>query len=101
MLRIVTEHHGDACTLSLHGRLADEWVGLVDRHWRSMLETIPAANVTVSLSDVSFVDTEGERLLEWMWRQGSRLEASGCRNRHVIETIRARREPPRTRGRRA
>jgi len=90
MLRVVTEQHGHAWTLSLHGRLADAWVEVVDRQWQSMLETVPPAHVTVFLSDVSFVDTEGERLLERMWRRGSQLEASGCMNRHVIDGIRAR-----------
>ena len=90
MLRVVTEQHGDAWTISLHGRLADAWVELVEGHWQSLLDAVSPANVTVLLSDVSFIDAEGERLLERMWRRGTGLEASGCMNRHLIDTIRVR-----------
>ncbi len=90
MLRIVTQEQGNVFALSLHGRLADAWVGLVERHWQSILAAAPSAEVTVLLADVSFIDGEGERLLDRMWRHGTRLEASGCMNRHVVERIRSR-----------
>jgi hypothetical protein len=93
MLRIVTEQHGDIFTISLHGRMAGDWVALLDRYWRSIVDSVPAAKITAVLSDVSFIDTEGERLLERMSQHGVEFVASGCMNRHVIDTIRERTAP--------
>jgi hypothetical protein len=88
MLRIVTEQHGERHTISLHGRLAGEWVPLLDRYWRHLADSVPSARVTAVLSDVSFIDAAGERLLERMWQSGVEFEASGCMNRHVVDRIR-------------
>lgn len=87
MLRIVTEQLGSAHRISLHGRVAGEWVALLEQAWRSIVDEIPSAKVTVVLSDVSFIDVEGERLLEGMWRRGAAFVASGCMNRCVIDRI--------------
>lgn len=89
MLRIVTEQHDDTYTVSLYGRLAGEWVGLLDRYWQTLLGKVPAAKVTAVLSDVSFIDADGERLLARMWRRGSDIVGCGCMNRHVIEQVKA------------
>jgi hypothetical protein len=90
MLRIVTEQRGDEYRVSLHGKLAGEWVGVLERYWRSIVDLVPSARVVTTLSDVSFIDADGERLLEQMWRQGTDLQASGCMNRYVIDKIRDR-----------
>lgn len=90
MLRILTEQRGDEYRISLHGKLAGEWVGILDRYWRSIVDLVPTAKVVASLSDVSFIDADGERLLEQMWRRGTELAASGCMNRYVIDKIRHR-----------
>jgi hypothetical protein len=89
MLRIVTEQHGEAYTIALHGRLAGDWVGLLARYWRSIVDSVPSARVTTVLSDVSFIDADGEALLDWMCRSGAELVATGCLNRHVVERIRS------------
>jgi hypothetical protein len=90
MLRIETELDGDNCTLALHGSLAGEWVPLLERHWRGVVDQAPSATVTAVLTDVSFIDRDGERLLERMWRRGVEMVASGCMNRHVIDSVRRR-----------
>lgn len=94
MLRIVTEQHGDLYTISLHGRLAGEWVSLLDSYWRSVADTVATAKFVLTLSDVSFVDGEGERLLERMCRRGVEFVVTGCMNRHVIERVRQRAAGP-------
>jgi len=91
MLRIVTEQNGDCFTLSLHGRMAADWVALVEQSWRAIADAVPSAKVTAVLSDVSFIDLQGERLLERMWRQGVQfVVSSGCLNRFVVERIQGR-----------
>jgi len=44
-------------------------------------------HVTIDLTGVTFVDTEGKALLRQQWQQGMQLRASGCLTRCVIEDI--------------
>jgi hypothetical protein len=90
MLRIVSDERDGLCTITLHGKLAGDWVPVLDRFWQGLSPSVPSASVTAVLSNVSFIDAEGERLLERMWRAGVRLVASGCMNRHVVERIEGR-----------
>lgn len=94
MLRIESERHADRHAIVLHGSIAGEWVSLLDRYWRSMADDVSSARIDVVLTDVVFIDHDGERLLERMWREGVELEACGCLNRHVIDKIRAQRRRP-------
>jgi ABC-type transporter Mla MlaB component len=90
MLRIDIEQHGDDFLVALHGSIAGDWVPLLERHWRSITEKVPTASVSMSLSDVSFVDAAGVRLLDEMARAGVRFEASGCMNRHLVDMVEGR-----------
>jgi len=90
MLRIVTEQRGDEYTLSLYGKLADEWVPELERCWSAIVDSVPTARVVVVLSDVSFIDAEGERLLALMLARRTRLVATGCMNSYVLEKVRSR-----------
>ncbi len=87
MLRIITEQRGTTFHLDLHGRLADEDVAILERHWRGIVEKVPSAAVNVGLSNVMFIDPHGERLLRRMAQCGVAFEAAGCMNRYVIERI--------------
>jgi hypothetical protein len=93
MLRIVTEQCGDACTISLHGRLAGEWVALLDHEWRCIVDSVPWAKVTAVLSEVSFINVDGEELLARMWRRGVEFVGSGCMNQYVIDKIQGKSAP--------
>lgn len=94
MLRIVSDQHGDRCTVTLQGKVAGEWVPVLDRFWQGLAESVPSAHMTAVLSDVSFIDADGERLLERMSREGVHLVASGCMNRHLVERIQGRAANP-------
>ncbi len=94
MLRIESERNDGHHAIVLHGSIAGEWVSLLDRCWRSIAEDAPSAGIKVVLTDVLFIDYDGERLLERMWRQGVELEAYGCMNRHVIDRIRTQARRP-------
>jgi hypothetical protein len=66
MLRVITRHLGNSYRLDLYGMLGGEWVRLLEEHWRAILAELPTASVTVALSDVEFIDPEGEALLRRM-----------------------------------
>jgi hypothetical protein len=87
MLRIITEQRGNTYRLELHGTVAGEGIGVLEIHWRSILDRVPSAIVTVGLSNVGFIDPHGEQLLRRMAERGVEFDAAGCMNRYVIEKI--------------
>jgi hypothetical protein len=87
MLRVITDRHGDSYRLDLHGVLGGEWVALLEQHWRAIMRALPAAKVTLVLSNVDFIDRDGERLLQEMAGEGVRFVVAGCMNRYVVDHL--------------
>ena len=87
MLRIITKQRGNTFLLDLHGTVADEGVAVLERHWCGIVEQVPSAGISVGLSNVVFIDAQGERLLRRMAQCGVEFNAAGCMNRYVIERI--------------
>jgi hypothetical protein len=67
--------------------LGREWVALLEQHWRSIMHNLPSAKVTLALSNVDFIDLDGERLLQRMADDGVDFVVAGCMNRYVIENL--------------
>ena len=78
MLRIITGQRGNTYRLELHGTVADEGIGGLERHWFSICDQAPTAIVTVGLSNVGFIDRDGERLLRRMAECGVEFDGAGC-----------------------
>jgi hypothetical protein len=87
MLRIVTKQHGTTYRLELHGTIAGEWIAVIEHHWRDILNAVPSATIAISLSNVVFIDRDGEELLRRMAERGVKLDGAGLMNRYVIEKI--------------
>ena len=87
MLRVITERRGDSYRLDLHGTLGGEWVGVLEQHWRSITHDVPSAKVRVVLSNVEFIDTNGEQLLQRMADEGVEFIVAGCMNRFVVDRL--------------
>ena len=87
MLRIETKRHGAAYSLLLHGAIAGEGLGVLERHWRAILDKSPSARVKVVVADVNFIAAEGEGLLRRMSEAGVEFEGAGVMNRYVIDKI--------------
>ena len=87
MLRVITDRQGDRYRLDLHGALGGEWVPLLEQHWRSIVGALPSAKVTLVLSNVDFIDPDGERLLQRMADDGVEFVVAGCMNRYVIDNL--------------
>jgi hypothetical protein len=86
MLRVITEKRGDRYRLDLHGTLGGEWVAVLEQHWRSIIDDVPSAKVTVVLSNVDFIDPDGEQLLHRM-ADDVEFVVAGCMNRYVIDGL--------------
>jgi len=89
MLRVITVKRGRVYRLELHGMLGGEWVPLLEQHWRAIVDGGAAARVTVALSNVDFIDPDGERLLQRMADAGVRFVVSGCMNRYLVDRLQA------------
>ena len=87
MLRIITKQRGTKYRLELHGTIAGEWIAVLERHWRDILDTVPSATIAIGLSNVGFIDRDGEELLRRMVGRGVNLDGAGLMNRYVIEKI--------------
>jgi hypothetical protein len=87
MLRVITERRGGSYRLDLHGTLGGEWVAVLEEHWRSIMALAPSANVTLVLSNVDFIDRDGERLLQRMADGDVEFIVAGCMNRYVVDKL--------------
>jgi hypothetical protein len=87
MLRVITERQGDSYRLDLHGTLGGEWVGVLEQHWRSIMREVPAAKVRLVLSNVEFIDADGEQLLQRMADTDVEFIVAGCMNRFVVDRL--------------
>jgi len=85
MLRVITDRHGDNYRLELHGVLGGDWVPVVEQHWSAILKEMPFARVTVVLSNVDFIDQDGEQLLHRMADADVHFVVAGCMNRYVVD----------------
>jgi len=87
MLRIITTQKGTRYRLELHGTIAGEWIAVLERHWRDILNAVPSATVAIGLSNVVFISRDGQELLRRMAERGAQLDGAGLMNRYVIEKI--------------
>jgi hypothetical protein len=72
---------------SLHGRLAGPWVDELRSCWKSARDRAPLACAIVDLTQVTFIDQAGEKLLAEMRSAGAELIANGVEHRHLLATL--------------
>ena len=87
MLRVITDRQGDSYSLDLHGTVGGDWVKVLEQHWRGITGAVPSATVTVVLSNVDFIDSDGGQLLQQMADNGVAFVVAGCMNRYVIDGL--------------
>ena len=93
MLRIGYSDAGDGQRWTLCGQLAGPWVDEVRSFWEQMRKVAPARAV-VDLSDVTFIDEEGEWLLSEMRSAGVEFVAAGVETKHLLENLKGKGERP-------
>lgn len=87
MLKITTLIHAESTTFKLEGRLAGPWVQELERCWSSVFSTMTTHPLTIDLSAVTYVDSDGKDLLKQIHRQGAKLVASGCLTSCIVNEI--------------
>lgn len=71
----------------LYGSLTGLWVDELRSLWRQIRERTANASAVVDLTDVTFIDDAGERLLAEMKHAGTEFIAAGVDNTHLIATL--------------
>jgi ABC-type transporter Mla MlaB component len=87
VLKITVESAEGTTTFRLEGKLTGPWVQELERSWHAATVNCGGKCVKVDLSDVTYVDAEGQRLLSRMHREGVRLQASDILTKSIIERI--------------
>jgi len=87
MLKITTHTETHSTTLQLEGRLAGPWVEELERVWVSTVGTRTRHPLSVDLSAVTYVDSNGKDLLKKIHQQGAKLVASGCLTSCIVREI--------------
>jgi hypothetical protein len=82
------DHNSEAVILRLEGKLIEGWVEEVAKAWER-IASASGGQAIVDLTSVSFVDSEGRRLLRRMSRAGVRFTGSGPMINALIEEIEA------------
>ena len=88
MLRIYYSQQWTLC-----GQLAGPWVQELRSCWEHARRAAGSSAV-VDLSDVTFVDEKGERLLAEMRSAGVEFVATGVETKHLLQNLKSRGERP-------
>jgi hypothetical protein len=76
----------------LHGRLTDPWVPELSACWNKNHRADVGRSCIVDLSEVTFIDKSGERLLRMLVKDGAQFTASGIYTKHILKQLNIRRK---------
>lgn len=94
MLRISYKRAETLHQWILCGQLAGPWVEELRTCWEHASVAAPSIRSLVDLSDVTFIDENGERLLFDMQAQGVEFLAAGVETKHLLENLAVRGRRP-------
>jgi hypothetical protein len=87
MLRITNSATVDEERWILCGRLAGLWVAELRSNWDQVRARSPGRRCVIDLSDVTFINEDGEGLLGELRDEGAEFVARGVCNRHLLENL--------------
>ena len=91
MLRITVTDAPREQRWILQGRLSGPWVAQLKSNWEKSHGQCGDRSCVVDVSNVTFVDLEGERVLAAMIKDGAHFIATGVYTKHILETLQKRR----------
>ncbi len=90
MLRITYNGSASEQKLIVCGRLTGPWVDELRSNWQRARLEANGRKCVVDISDVTFIDGEGEELLRAMNVDGARFVARGVDTRHLLDNLKTR-----------
>ncbi len=94
MLRITHARTETEQRWTLCGHLTRPWVAELRACWEHGREGGVHAHTVVDLSEVTFIDESGERLLSEMKSEGAEFVAAGVETKHLLKNLKGRGERP-------
>lgn len=86
MLRITFQEDAEGTTVKLEGKLSGPWVKELEQCWAEH-PLQGSKQVIVDLSDVTYIDPEGKKLLARMTGEGVYLQGTQLMTRYIIDEI--------------
>lgn len=90
MLRITVQTEGSKTLLKLDGKITGPWVKELESCWEMLRRVQTGKKLVVELTEVSFINSAGNLLLERMHREGAELLGEGPLTRSIVEEIEGR-----------
>ena len=87
MLRITNVLTASGSVFTLCGQLAGPWVSELRSSWEQARVNMQGQRCLVDLSDVTFIDEDGAKLLRQMHCAGVRFVAAGVDTKHVVDHL--------------
>jgi len=94
MLRITHARTETEQRWTLCGRLTRPWVAELRACWEQGREGGASARTVVDLSDVTFIDESGEKLLSEMGGDGAEFIAAGVETKYLLKHLKNKGERP-------
>jgi anti-anti-sigma regulatory factor len=94
MLRICYSQTEARQQWTLCGQLAGPWVQELRSCWQHAPAAGSGSHTVVDLTDVTFIDESGEKLLSDMRSAEVQFVAAGVETKHLLENLKARGERP-------
>jgi len=94
MLRICYSQTETGQQWTLCGQLAGPWVEELRSCWQHITQIAAESRAVVDLSDVTFIDENGETLLSEMRKAGMAFVAAGVETRYLLENLNSKDERP-------
>jgi hypothetical protein len=94
MLRICYLQTETGPRWTLCGQLAGPWVEELRACWEDLRKITSGAHTLVDLSEVTFIDESGEKLLAEIGRGGARFVAAGVDTKEMLRNLKANGERP-------
>jgi hypothetical protein len=94
MLRITHAQTETEQRWTLCGQLTRPWVAELRACWAHGGQVGVNARTVVDLSDVTFIDESGEKLLSEMGSHGAEFIAAGVETKHLLKNLKGKGERP-------
>jgi anti-anti-sigma regulatory factor len=87
MLKITVQNGPPPVTVKLEGKLSGPWVSEFERAWDRLTASKPDRTVLVDLSEVTFIDLAGKKLLSSLVDSGARLRTAQLMTNYIVKRI--------------
>jgi hypothetical protein len=84
MLKISIVDTSAQCRIVLEGQLIAPWVTELKKTWKALAADLGRREFVVDVSDVTFINPEGENALLELMRHGAKFQCRGVFSKHIV-----------------